>query len=131
MNDLIEVSFPGEQQISAVIDGKVIKTEKPKEMGGEGVLPEPFTLFLVSIATCAGMYALGFCQSRGLSTQGMSLTMVSEKNDQTNRYEKMTLKLALPDGFPEKYKRPILRTMDQCIVKKYILDPPEFILETG
>ncbi|WP_091348654.1 OsmC family protein [Anaerobranca gottschalkii] len=41
--------------------------------GGEGSAPTPFDLFLSSIATCAGVYALGFCQSKGLSTEGLKL----------------------------------------------------------
>jgi len=130
MKNIVEVSFPGGQRIDALIEGKLIRTDQPKESGGEGIDPEPFNLFLTSIATCAGIYALRFCQSRDLSTEGMALNMVCEKNEHTKRYEKMSLKLSLPKGFPEKYKRPILRSMDQCSVKKHIINPPEFTMET-
>ena len=130
MNRVIKVNFPDGQRIEADVQGKLIKTDRPVNMGGEGVEPEPFALFLTSIATCAGMYALGFCQSRDLSTDGMSLKLFCEKNEQANRLERIVIKLKLPDGFPEKYKRPILRTMDQCSVKQLIINPPEFVMET-
>lgn len=130
MDHVIKVNFPDGQRIEADVQGKVIKSDRPVDMGGEGTEPTPFALFLTSIATCAGMYALGFCQSRDLSTEGMVLTLVSEKKDQVDLKNRIIIKLKLPDGFPEKYKRPILRTMDQCSVKQFILNPPEFFMET-
>ena len=42
------------------------------------------------------------------------------------RIEKVTLNLTLPDGFPEKYKAAIMRSMDLCSVKKHMFNPPEF-----
>ena len=41
-------------------------------------------------------------------------------------YGKFTFNLDLPKDFPEKYKETIIRVMDQCTVKKHIVDPPEF-----
>ena len=43
-------------------------------------------------------------------------------------YGKIAINLTLPEGFPEKYKEAIIRSMDQCTVKKHILDPPEFTI---
>ena len=130
MGKVIEVLFPGNKCIDARIGDTRIKKDQAPKNGGAGSAPEPFQLFLASIATCAGMYALGFCHSRDLSTDGMSLKLFCEKNEQANRLERIVIKLKLPDGFPEKYKRPILRTMDQCSVKQLIINPPEFVMET-
>ena len=44
-----------------------------KEAGGDGSAPQPFDLFLASIATCAGIYVLGFCQQRGISAEGIKI----------------------------------------------------------
>ncbi len=38
----------------------------------------PFDLFLASIATCAGIYALGYCRARQLSTEGLAVTQSME-----------------------------------------------------
>jgi len=37
----------------------------------------------------------------------------------------------VPAGFPEKYKKAIVRTMDLCSVKKHIINPPEFEIKTS
>ena len=38
----------------------------------------------------------------------------------------MSIDLKVPEGFPPKYRKAIIKAMDQCVVKKHILEPPEF-----
>ncbi len=52
--------------------------------------------------------------------------MDTVKNPETKMIEKVNLNLTLPDGFPEKYKTAITRSMDLCSVKKHMFNPPEF-----
>lgn len=125
---MIEVKFPGGKRVDAEIKGFSIPTDQPEHSGGEGSAPAPFDLFLASIATCAGIYALSFCQSKEISTEGMKLTMETEKNSETKMVSKMSLNLQLPEGFPEKYKKAIIRSMDLCAVKKHMFQPPEFTI---
>ena len=79
-----------------------------------------------SIATCAGYFALKFCRSRKIATEGMSVSMKYDWDKDQKRYPKMNIELQWPVDFPEKYKDAIIRAMDQCVVKKHILEPPEF-----
>ena len=125
---LIEVTFPGGTKVDANMKNHVIRTDQPVYAGGENSAPAPFELFLASIATCAGIFALSFCQNKGIDTEGMSLSMDVEKNPETKMIEKMKLDLKLPPEFPEKYKAAIIRSMDLCTVKKHMMDPPAFEL---
>ena len=126
MEKRIEVSFSGGMKVDAEIEGITVKTDQAVKNGGEGSAPEPFYLFLASIATCAGVYALDFCRAREISPQDMILTMHCEFDPVAVRCRKIRLDLKLPQGFPEKYKKAVIRVMDLCSVKKNILDPPEF-----
>ena len=90
--------------------------------------PAPFDLFLASLAACAGVYALNFCESRKLSTEGLGLSMLWHR-DKTTKQASAKLQLRLPKDFPPKYQEGILRAMDLCAVKKNIQSPPEFISE--
>ncbi len=125
----IEVTFPGGKRVDANFKNFVVPTDQPEYAGGEGSAPAPFDVFLSSIATCAGIYALGFCQSKEISTEGLKLTMDVEKNQETKLIGKVTLNLTLPENFPEKYKSAIIRSMDLCAVKKHMFTPPEFVIE--
>ncbi len=126
----IKVSFPGGKRVDAKIGEFDIQTDQSIKSGGEASAPEPFDLFLASIATCAGIYALGFCQSRDISSEGMSLSMEYERDDQKKLITRMILHLDLPADFPEKYRPGVIRAMEQCAVKKHILDAPEFVIDT-
>ncbi len=128
MENLITVTFPGGKKVNADVAGKIVSTDQPVHNGGEGTAPEPFALFMASIATCAGLYALNFCETRKIATAGMTLALRYEFNWEKKLCEKLYLDLKLPEGFPEKYKNAILKAMDLCTVKRHMLQPPEFIM---
>ena len=128
MSTEIEVSFPGNLKVEAKIGEFVIATDQPEKAGGDGSAPTPFTLFGASIATCAGFFAVKFCRTRNISTDGMKLRMEYDWDKEKKRYPKMILQLTLPIDFPEKYHDAILRAMDQCVVKEHIHNPPEFVI---
>jgi ribosomal protein S12 methylthiotransferase accessory factor len=36
----------------------------------------------------------------------------------------------LPQGFPEKYKEALVRSIELCSVKKHMMEPPKFHINT-
>ena len=69
------VTFPGGKRVDAEYNGFTIKTDQSPKGGGEGSAPQPFDLFLASIATCAGIYVKGYCDTRGIPTESLGLQM--------------------------------------------------------
>lgn len=128
MSGKIDVSFPGGKRVDATIGDMTIHTDQTFENGGTGTAPEPFQLFLASIATCAGIYALEFCQAREIPSEGMTLSMSYEFDEKKQLVERLHIDLKAPPGFPERYKKAVVRVMDLCSVKKHIMNPPEFLL---
>ncbi|MBN2104971.1 OsmC family protein [bacterium] len=126
MSKTIDVLFAGEKKVNARIGNFEIQTDQSLKNGGGGSAPEPFQLFLSSIATCAGIYAYEFCRTRQIDMTGMSLKMVCDFDPEVKRYTKIIFDLTLPNNFPEKYIKGIQRAMDLCSVKRYMMDPPEF-----
>ena len=53
--------------------------------GGTTPPPAPFELFLASIATCMGYYALRFCQERGIATEGLGLSLETVRDEEKKR----------------------------------------------
>jgi hypothetical protein len=80
----IEVTFPGGKRVDAQVGPYVVRTDQPIEAGGAGSAIAPFDLFLASIATCAGIYVLGFCQARNLSVEGIRLEQQVELDPVTH-----------------------------------------------
>jgi putative redox protein len=124
------VEFPGGARVDAHFNGYTVKTDQPPTGGGEGSAPTPFAVFLSSMATCAGIYVLGFCKSRGLPTEGIRIVQRDIRNPATGMVEKIDMQIQVPASFPEKYYDALVRSADQCAVKKHLENPPSFDVYT-
>lgn len=123
MDEMI-IEFPGGARVDAHYGPHTIKTDQPPAGGGDDSAPAPFSLFLASLGTCAGIYVLGFCRQRGLPTEGIRLIQRMERDMATHMVSKVSLEIQLPPGFPEKYKDAVIRSAEQCAVKKHLEHPP-------
>jgi ribosomal protein S12 methylthiotransferase accessory factor len=119
------IDFPGGARVDAHFAGQTVKTDQ-QPPAGEGSAPTPFAVFLASIGTCAGIYVLGFCQSRGIPTDGVRVMQRMDRNPTTGMVGKITLEIQVPPSFPEKYYSALVRSASQCAVKKHLENPPEF-----
>lgn len=128
---VMEIGFPGGVAVSARFRGHEILTDQPSKAGGRDSAPPPFDLFLASIGTCAGFYALRFCQQRNLDTTGLGMSLEVVKDEQRKRVGRVRIVVEPPPGFPDKYRRALVRAIDQCAVKRHILEPPQFEVEVG
>jgi len=126
----VNVTFPGGKRVDAEYGGFTFKTDQPPEAGGEGSAPPPFDLFLASIATCAGIYVKGYCDARGIATDGLGIAMDIEREPGKARVVRLVIEIRLPPGFPEKHKEAVVRAADLCAVKKHIFNPPAFEIRT-
>ena len=43
---------------------------------------------------------------------------------------KIALEIQVPPDFPEKYKEAVIRSAEQCAVKKHLENPPKFAVTT-
>jgi putative redox protein len=116
----IQVSFPGGKRVAAAVGDFVVLTDQPIALGGGNSAPAPYELFLSSLATCAGLYALAFCQARGIAVEGLRLVQHSEVDPVTALASRVRVEIGLPPGFPDKYRTAIVNAVAGCKVKKTI-----------
>jgi putative redox protein len=126
----MEITFPGGARVDASFNGLTVMTDQPVQGGGAGSAPTPFATFLASIGTCAGIYVLGFCRQRGLPTEGLKLVQRMETDRATGLVGKITIDIQLPPGFPDKYRAAVIKSAEQCAVKKHFEHPPMFEITT-
>jgi len=126
----VKVTFPGGKKVNAEIGGSIIQTDQPVAAGGEGSAPTPFDYFLASLATCAGIYVLSFCQEREIQTEGLAITQSMEFGEVEGKRKlvRVVMDITLPAGFPEKYRNAVTKAAGLCTVKKTIMQPPEFVI---
>ena len=120
------IDFPGGSKVDAHFGAFTVHTDQPPYSSA----PTPFNTFLASLGTCAGIYVLGFCQQRGLPTEGLRIIQRMYTDAQTGMVGKIDLEIQVPPEFPEKYIPAMERAAELCAVKKHIETPPEFDIFT-
>ncbi len=123
----MEITFPGGARVDANFGGFTIKTDQPPVASA----PTPFATFLASIGTCAGIYVLGFCQQRGIPTKDIKIVQRMYSDRMTGLVGQIDLEIQLPPDFPAKYKDAVIRSAEQCAVKKHLEHPPVFNVTTS
>jgi ribosomal protein S12 methylthiotransferase accessory factor len=116
----MKIYFAGNKQIFADVNGFTVKTDQAQRAGGDGMFPEPFTMFLAALGTCAGIYAKSFCDQRGISTEDMYLTQDQEFDPVRKIIGRFILKIHVNKDFPEKYDQALISTVSLCAVKRHI-----------
>jgi putative redox protein len=125
------IDFPGGSRVDSHFGSYTVKTDQPVVGGGDGTAPTPFATFLSSIGTCAGIYVLGFCKQRGLPTDGIRIIQRALPNPfKPGMVGKVQLEILVPPDFPNKYYDALVRSAEQCAVKKHLETPPEFEVYT-
>ncbi len=123
----LTIDFPGGKKVDAHFGSFTVRTDQPPDASA----PTPFALFLSSIGTCAGIYVLGFCRQRGLPTEGLKIIQRNDQDPATGLIEAIALEIALPAGFPEKYREAVIHSAELCAVKKHLEQPPRFKITAG
>ena len=121
----MEITFAGGARVDANFGGFSLKTDQPVQGGGDNSAPSPFATFLASIGTCAGIYVLGFCNQRGIPTDGIKIIQRMHTDRTTGMVGQIDLEIQVPPDFPEKYKSAVIRSAEQCAVKKHLENPPK------
>jgi len=120
----MQITFAGGARVEARFGPYTVSTDQPPSEGGEGSAPTPFSLFLASLGTCAGIYVLEFLRHRKLPWEGVTLREIVRSSRETGMVEDVELDIRLPADFPEQYLPAIIRSAELCAVKKHLEHPP-------
>jgi putative redox protein len=120
------IDFPGGSKVDAHFGNFIIHTDQPPV----ATSPTPFATFLASLGTCAGIYVLGFCQQRGLPSEGIRIIQRMQSNPFNGMVGKIELEIQVPPTFPEKYLPALVKSAELCAVKKHFEQPPQFDIYT-
>lgn len=118
----MEIYFEGKKKIFASVNGHTIKTDQAIPSGGDGEYPEPFTLFLAALGTCAGIYVKSFCDQRGIPAENIRLTQAQSFNPVKKIIDQIEIQIHVPADFPEKYEKAVIQTASLCAVKRHLKD---------
>lgn len=122
----IDITLLEGQKLQANFGKHQIISDQSVSAGGDESYPEPFDYFAASMPLCAAFYIRKFCDSRGISTEGIKLTQENSNIGEDKYHKRFAISVTLPEGFPDKYKKALLAAANTCTVKKVIQAMPEF-----
>jgi ribosomal protein S12 methylthiotransferase accessory factor len=124
----MKIYFPGGRRINAEYKGYTIETDQSLRSGGEGLHPNPLDLFKASLGTCIGFYVMRFCLEREIPLEWVHLDVDFLEDDYI---ESVLIKIIVDRQFPEKYLTAVVKATESCKVKKQLIHPPTYQIETG
>ena len=116
----MDIYFAGNKKVFADVNGFTVKTDQGIRSGGDGEYPEPFTMFLASLGTCAGIYVKVFCDQRGIPTEHIRLTQDQKFDPVRKIIGEIDIDIHVPEDFPQKYEQAMIQTAGLCAVKRHL-----------
>jgi len=124
----MKISFPGGKKVKASFNDYIVNTDQPVKSDGEGLYPDPFSLFISSLGTCTGFYVLRFCQERNIQTDNIEIILRTDWNDQSKLIENIDIAIEGGIDIPDKYHSAIIKAASICTVKRHLENPPKINL---
>ena len=105
--------------------GHELLVDRPKDAGGTDMGPTPGELFIASLGTCIGVYALAHCRRHNIPFEGMSVELAWERGTNPDRIAKITAQLQMPQPISEADEKALLRVAHHCSVHNTLLQAPQ------
>ena len=98
--------------------------------GGDRTEPSPGTLFLAGLMACTASTARGYCFRNNLPLP-VGLKATVNFDDDEHLVDHIEMDLLIPPEFPRDHVEALERAAGKCTVKKWWMNPPEFLLRTS
>ena len=128
----VTVKYIDNQKFIAQAGSHQLVIDQAKEKGGNDEGMNPLETFLVSLAACAGVYAKSYCQSAGIDTKDLTISVTSELSlDPPKRFKDIQVKISLGQDIGDREKA-LLNFVKNCPVHNTLAGKPEvnFSLQT-
>ena len=120
----ITVTWDGGVRFTADVHGHKVKVDQPVQAGGGDTAPSPLELLPASLGTCVAYFVQRFLDARGLSPEGLTVTVTASGASNPHRIGEFDVQVGIPGGVPEKYRDAVLRAAETCTVHNTLEHAP-------
>ena len=106
-----------------------IPSDQPADNGGfdEGMTPPE--LFLASLGTCAGFYAVQYLKKHNLSREGTLVRVSAEKAKAPARLDNFRIEVEVPEGLSDAHRIGVEKAVHHCLIHNTLLHPPKITVD--
>lgn len=106
-----------------------IASDQPAENGGfdEGMTPPE--LFLASLGTCAGFYAVQYLKKHKLSLEGTLVRVSAQKVKDPARLDDFRIEVEVPEELSDAHRIGVEKAVHHCLIHNTLLHPPKITID--
>jgi uncharacterized OsmC-like protein len=119
------IDYLGGVQFAASTRNHQILSDQPRESRGDDAGMTPPELFLSSIGTCAGYYALEYLKSQAIPAAGLRVRVSAEKAAAPARLGSVRIDLEAPGTEEPRHRDGLMRAVKRCLIHNTLTHPPE------
>lgn len=119
----LQVRYLDKKGFEATIRKHHLLVDLPLGHGGKDQGPNPPELFVLSLASCIGMYLVFYCTKAGLDPTGLEIEAEYQKGE--DKIESITIRFSLPAAKTEKERTEALQWADRCLIHNTIRYQPK------
>ncbi|MFC1667286.1 OsmC family protein [Candidatus Omnitrophota bacterium] len=122
-----EVKYAGGKKFVAQNRKHAVTIDLPGSSGLGDQGPTPPELFIDSLASCIGVYVIGYCEKTGLATQGLIIKVDWEKELAEKPYyvKRINVEIYLPNADVGAREEALLKIAKSCFIHETIKKQPE------
>jgi putative redox protein len=115
-------------RFEAAARGHAVISDQPASISGTDTAMTPSEFLAASLGTCAGFYAVQYLRTRGLSAEGLTVSVSAQKEKAPARWSAFRIEIQVPGLGDEKHKEGLVRAAKACLIHNTLLNPP--VIET-
>ena len=112
-------------KLEAECRGHRVILDQPINEGGSDAGMTPVELFIASLGSCIGYFAVVFCERRKIPAKGLNIELDWKWAEDPHRIGSIKADITLPARLDQKEKAGLLRIVKGCTVHNTMRNPPD------
>jgi uncharacterized OsmC-like protein len=112
-------------QLAVEVRNHHLVVDQPAEEGGQDRGMTPTEMFVASLGTCIGYFALRFCQRHKIQTDGLKISMEWDYAEQPHRVGAIRVHASFPMKLEPALKARLQKVLEGCTVHQSLTHPPK------
>ena len=121
----VKVDFSGKKSFAIKVREHEVITDLPLEQGGDNAAPTPPELFVASIGSCMGIYALSYLKTAGMDSEGLSLSLDWDFDKSKKKIGSIKVTISAPKADLGERKAALISAAEKCLLHNTLYEAPE------
>jgi uncharacterized OsmC-like protein len=117
----------GNKKLELEVNGFSLKTDLPKNLGGDNAYPNPLDLLQASLLACAAAHAMLFTDKLGIDRAKTSVELEPVFNEAGEIIEASII-VYVPADFPPDKETALLSAVQNCMVGRHLKFPRNVVV---